>query len=150
MTYDDASWHYAGDFPQGLPPEAGATHIGMFLAWMLLNGLGGAVHVQDSGALSSLAERTMTPGKWFLRHCDEKFTAEDLSDEGNRFAAAYYAYDEDRYEEGQPTWLSDYARRFPDVADAYSVPDDWASYDRLAPILAQRFALWRGMEQGRG
>ena len=33
MKYDDASWHYEGAYPADLPPEAGATHIGMFLAW---------------------------------------------------------------------------------------------------------------------
>ncbi len=150
MTYDDASWHSGGDFPEGLPPEAGGTHIGMFVAWMLLNGQGSALHAEEPGALALLADRTMTPGQWFLHHCDGKFTDEDLSDEGNRFAQAYYAYDEERYEEGEPTWLSDYAKSFPDAADAYSVPDDWASFDRLAPILAQRFAMWRGLELGRG
>jgi len=41
MKYDDASWHYGGDFPDDLPDEAGATHTGMFLAWALLSGLGG-------------------------------------------------------------------------------------------------------------
>ena len=29
MKYDDASWHYNGDFPTDLPVEAGATHIGL-------------------------------------------------------------------------------------------------------------------------
>src|SRR6266404_3538306 len=36
MKYDDASWHYGGDFPEDLPREAGATHTGMFVAWALL------------------------------------------------------------------------------------------------------------------
>jgi hypothetical protein len=150
MKYDDASWHHGGDFPMELPPSAGATHIGMFLAWMLLNGQAGALHLQEPVSLAHLGQRTMTPGQWVLCHCDGKFTDADLSDEGNRFAEVYYAYDEDRYEEGEPTWLSDYAKSFPDAENAYSVPDDWASYDRLAPLLAQRFALWRGMELGRG
>lgn len=26
MKYDDASWHYGGEFPDDLPPTAGATH----------------------------------------------------------------------------------------------------------------------------
>jgi hypothetical protein len=34
MKYDDASWHYGGDFPADLPREAGSTHIAMFLAWL--------------------------------------------------------------------------------------------------------------------
>ena len=38
--YDDAYWHYRGEFPTELPASAGATHIGMFVAWALLAGLG--------------------------------------------------------------------------------------------------------------
>lgn len=147
MKYDDASWHYGGDFPAGLPPAAGATHIGMFLAWMLLNGHGGKGH---EGALGPLRLREISPGGWFLKHCDEKLTDEDLSDEGNRFAEAYYLHEESRFEEGEPSFLMDYMNLFPDAEGAYAVPDDWGSYDRLAPILAHRFALWRGMEKGRG
>ena len=39
MKYDDWSWHSGREFPAGLPPEAGAIHIGMFVAWALLHGL---------------------------------------------------------------------------------------------------------------
>ena len=46
--YDDASWHYGGDFPKDLPIEAGGTHIGMFFAWAVSSGLGGDMHVVDS------------------------------------------------------------------------------------------------------
>ena len=35
MKYDDASWHFGGDYPEDLPDENGATHIGMFLAWCI-------------------------------------------------------------------------------------------------------------------
>jgi hypothetical protein len=142
LTYDDASWHYGGAFPDGLAVAAGATHIGMFLAWMLLNGQGGALH---AGAVAPLQERSVTPGSWFLGACDEKLTEADLSDEGNRFARDYYLFDEDRHDEGEPSYLSDYAKSFAEMESAYGVPDAWASYDRLAPILAHRFALWRGL-----
>ena len=47
MKYDDASWHYGGKFPKNLPPEAGATHTGMFVAWALLNGLAGELYSTD-------------------------------------------------------------------------------------------------------
>jgi hypothetical protein len=142
LLYDDAAWHYDGDFPDGLPAAAGATHIGMFLAWMLLNGHGGARH---AGADEPLRRRSATPGAWFLANCAERLTDADLSDEGNRFAQAYYLFDEDRADDGEPSFLPDYAKSFPDAAFAYSVADDWATYDRLAPILAHRFAMWRGM-----
>lgn len=32
VKYDYASWHYGGDFPEGLPETAGGTHMGMYLA----------------------------------------------------------------------------------------------------------------------
>lgn len=44
MKYDDASWHVGGEFPKELPPQAGATHIGMFAAWCMLAGLAGELH----------------------------------------------------------------------------------------------------------
>ena len=84
MKYDDASWHYGGDFPAGLPPEAGATHIAMFLGWAVLNGLAGEYHTADAAdELARLQRREVTPTQWFIHACDEKFTDEDLNDEGN-------------------------------------------------------------------
>ncbi len=37
--YDDASWHYGGDFPKELPEKNSATHTGMFLNWCIHKGL---------------------------------------------------------------------------------------------------------------
>jgi hypothetical protein len=51
VKYDDASWHYGGDFPKGLPQKAGATHIGMFLAWMILNGLSSEELMEEDDVL---------------------------------------------------------------------------------------------------
>ncbi|WP_199553937.1 DUF7832 domain-containing protein [Sandaracinobacteroides hominis] len=147
MKYDDAAWHYGGDFPADLPPAAGATHIGLFAVWMQLNGHGSALHADG---LEGLRRRAVNPAVWFLQNCDEKLTDADLSEEGNRFAERYYLHDEERIEEGEPSYLVDYMGRFPDADGAYSVADDWDSYDRLAPILTHRFALWRGVEQSRG
>ena len=75
MKYDDASWHYGGNFPPDLTPAAGATHIAMFVAWCLLNGLAGEIHIEDfPDALERLKNRKITPGSWFISSCDEKFT----------------------------------------------------------------------------
>ena len=50
MKYDDASWHYSGDFPKDLPNEAGSTHIAMYAAWSALNGLASEYHTDECGA----------------------------------------------------------------------------------------------------
>jgi hypothetical protein len=142
MKYDDASWHYgAGNFPKGLASAAGATHIAMFAAWCLLNGLGGALQVEEfADELAQLEARALTPGSWFMGACDGKFTDEDVNDEGQAFTESYYAADGAQY-------LADYDNILCNaVGDPYEVPDTWQSYDLLAPVIAQRYREWKALQ----
>lgn len=143
MKYDDASWHYDGEFPSNLPDEAGATHIAMFVAWCVLNGMAGELHgVESSEATDFLRARTLTPARWFIEACDGKFTDEDLSDEGNVFASDYYTAEVNRAF-ASSSYLEDYEKAFPEAANLYEVTDTWKSYDRIAPIIARRAMKWR-------
>ena len=137
MKYDDASWHYGGAFPEDLPDEAGATHIGMFVAWALLNGMAGELHVDEFPEdLQNLKDRGVTPGQFFLTACDGKFTDEDLTDEGNKFTEAYYAVKSGGY-------LNDYSIVLgSDLPTLYHIEDTWASFDKLKPILDERYSQW--------
>jgi hypothetical protein len=138
VKYDDASWHYEGDFPKELDPQAGATHAGMFLAWCVLHGMAGELHTDDlADELAKLRARELTPGQWFVTACDAKFVDDDLNDEGNAFAAAYYALDRGLY-------LGDYDQVLGQTLPSlYHVPDTWDTYDRLAPVIAQRYGEWK-------
>ena len=137
MKYDDASWHYGGDFPADVDDSAGATHIGLFVTWCLLNGLAGKIHADDiDKPLEKLEKRISTPGEWFIRYCDEKFTDEDLSELGNCFASSYYAGEEAPYLKLYVSVL------LTDDDSVYSVPDTWETYDRLAPHLRDGFDRW--------
>ncbi|MBV8757077.1 MAG: hypothetical protein JO257_07380 [Deltaproteobacteria bacterium] len=135
--YDDASWHSGGEkFPADVPEEAGGTHIGMFVAWAVLAGVGSddicGEHSDEAQFVAQLRQRSITPGA-FIFVLDGKFTDFVLNDEGNAFTRAYY----DRYAE-------DYAATVGgDVADAYYIEDSWATFDRLKPMLDQRLAEWR-------
>ena len=138
MKYDDASWHYGGDFPQDLPNEAGATHAGMFFVWALLHDLGGSLHVHDSpDDYAKLKSREFTPGEFFLRNCDGKLTDEDFNADGNGFAASYFDLESGAY-------IRDYmeilTKGLPSV---YHVPDTWDSYDRLSPAINTAYEEWR-------
>ena len=137
MKYDDASWHYGGDFPDDLPMEAGATHTGMFLAWALLNGLAGEIHLDDfSKELERLRMRSMTPGQFFFDICDGKFTDEDLNEDGNAFAAVYFDF-------GSGGYLKDYEGALADgLPSLYHVADTWENYDLLAPAIEKAFLSW--------
>ena len=138
MKYDDASWHSGGKFPKDLPPEAGATHTGMFVTWALLSGLAGEIFTDDSPeAISELKSRLITPGRFFLSYCDGKFTDEDLNDLGNAFAESYFNFETGRY-------LADFGATFGGrLPELYYVKDSWENFDLLKPVLDDRFAKWK-------
>ncbi len=138
VKYDDASWHYGGDFPEDLPDEAGGTHIAMFVAWALLTDLGGSLHSEDfPDDLAALRARQMTPGEYFFTACDGKFTDEDLNRRGNAFATFYFDDDDRGY-------LADYDDTLGgDVPTLYHVPDSWETFDRIRTVLDERFKAWR-------
>ena len=138
MVYDDATWHHGDDFPRDLPPEAAATHSGLFLAWALFTGLGGDHHRVDSpDELEHLRARKLTPGTYFLVVCDGKFTHEDLNAEGNAFTRAYCQ------QEGA-TFFAEYREYLAKgLPSDYHVADNWSSFDKLTPVLDRRLANWR-------
>jgi hypothetical protein len=137
MKYDDASWHYGGDFPKDLPDEAAATHTGMFVAWALLSGLAGQIHIDEFPQdLEQLRTRSVTPGQFFFQSCDGKFIDENLNDQGNAFAATYFDLEHGSY-------LADYENVLgADLPSLYHVPDTWLTFDKLKPTLDNRFAAW--------
>jgi hypothetical protein len=138
MKYDDASWHYGGDFPKDLPDAAGATHTGMFVAWALLAGLAGKIHINDFPEfLEKLRSHTITPAGFFLEACDGKFTDEDLNDEGNAFTQVYFDLERSSY-------LADYNRTLAKgLPSLYHVRDTWDNFEKLRPILETRFKNWQ-------
>ena len=144
MKYDDASWHYGGDFPADLPAEAGATHIAMFVAWAALNGLASSCHTEDAvDELTALKRRDLTPTEWFILVCDGKFTTEDLSDQGNAFALAYYGSGEGLHSKAG-AYLDDYCGTFPTEKSIYEVRDSRASFDARSPWISSRLQAWGG------
>ena len=79
----------------------------------------------------------LLPVTFFLEACDGKFTDEDLTDEGNCFAADYFDFDKGMY-------LADYERVLAGKGlDLYAVPDTWENFDRLKPLLDKRLSEWK-------
>ncbi len=140
MKYDDTTWHSGGNFPPDLPPEAGATHTGMFLAWALLSGLAGNLHIQDFPQnIPLLQSREVSPGAFFLSACNGKFVSEDLNKEGNAFAAIYFDLQRGAY-------IHDYEKILAKgLPNAYYVRDTWESFDKLKPYLDKRLNQFRTM-----
>ncbi|MFO0979561.1 MAG: hypothetical protein U0996_24380 [Planctomycetaceae bacterium] len=144
MAIDRADWHSGGDFPSELPSENGGTHIGMFLAWIILNGLQGEFHDEESpDELLAVRQRQMTGRDFLFRCCDGKFWDEDLSDEGKRFACAYYSGPSGN---GYGQYIDDYEDNLAEsAASIYHVADTWENYDVLAPVITRRYESWKGI-----
>lgn len=140
MKYDDATWHSGGNFPSDLLPEAGATHTGMFLAWALLSGLAGDLHIKHLPQnIPLLQSRQVTPGEFFLSACDGKFVDEDLNAEGNAFAEIYFDLQRGSY-------IRDYEKILAKgLPSTYHVPDTWENFDKLKPFLDKRLSQYRAM-----
>jgi hypothetical protein len=129
MKYDDASWHYGGDFPAGQPDEHGGTHIGLFLKWCFLRGWAGSLHTEEEPeAVSAVVSGEMSGTEFLFKYCDGKFTDEDLSDEGNEFAGRYYG--------DRGLYLEDYAAHFGD--QMYVAPEEAHDFSRLATLIDSR------------
>lgn len=138
MKYDDASWHYGGDFPSELPEEAGATHIGMFVVWAFLSGLAAdMIELDCPEMLQTLELRAETPAIFMLNELDGKFVDEVMNEEGANFAKAYYEPEESGY-------LKDYEEILCNgIETMYHVADTWENFDRLKPRLDQRLSEWQ-------
>jgi len=149
--YDDASWHYGGDYPAGLDHANAATHIGMFLSWCIHNNLISSFQLEESTEdVAQVKNRSITGADFLITHCDEKFTDEDLTDTGNAFAADYYG-DDTAFAQQFGSYLADYAALFDakyeaekkDLPSIYHIENTWQNYDLLAPVLNKRFAEWK-------
>ncbi|MBX3428585.1 MAG: hypothetical protein KF779_03265 [Hyphomonadaceae bacterium] len=142
MKYDDASWHYGGDFPKDLPIEAGATHIAMFAVWAWSNGLAGSLIIEDiPEALDAVRSRATTPAELFLQFSDGKLIDEDLNDEANAFARSYYLDGTDSGRLGE--YITDFEALSRDLPSSYHVPNTWETFDKFAPTISSRFEEWR-------
>ena len=136
-------WHYGGEYPSELPTKNAGTHIGMFLAWAFGYGLIGELHLEeDQDELKKLEERKITGADFLIHQCDEKLLDEDFDEIGAEFAVDYYQDDNSLF---SASYLDDYADVFEgdDIPTLYHLDNTWENFDKLKPILDQRFNEWK-------
>lgn len=113
----------------------------MFVVWCWLNGMMGEEHQDAASEIQeSIAARKDTPGDILIRYRDEKFSADDLTDEGNAFARDYYDYHSTDW---APKYYNDLAELVPpETPTNYHLPDSWVTFDMIAKVLKERFREW--------
>lgn len=121
--YDDAEFH---DPDGNLEEEYAAAHIALFLRWCVERDLISGHLKEESGVeLEQARAGAITYTEFLLSQCDGKLLAAHLSEEGNRFAAAYY---------------DDYLREYGAICDFYSRTETQHDYAALSALLDRRFA----------
>ncbi len=140
MSYDRADFDYSTE-AEPLPKGHAGTHIGMFLAWALLNGLGSDFHRERSAELlAQLRRREITGRQFFEAAGSERFSEKDLNEEGNAFAQYYYVDEAGK----RGPYFADYKKaltaRLPSF---WHVADTWANYDKIAAVISRRYEEWK-------
>jgi len=132
---DDAEIYLLNFEQADTPPSAATTHIGIFLAWALLKGLGASSHINFD--YRRLKAREITGSAFLNRYCGSTLVdKKDLNETGAAFANWYY----DRY-------FHDYLHAFGLSPNApldvlAKVSDNWQSYERVATVLDARLLEW--------
>jgi hypothetical protein len=131
LKYDDASWHYDGDFPSGSPQEFGGTHIGLFLRFCFTKGWAGELHTEEEPeAVAAVINGTKSGTDFLFEYCDGKLTDENLNTEGNAIAEKYYG--------DTGLYLSDYAGIFADLM--YVAPESAHDFNKYSQMFESRLA----------
>ena len=140
MAYDRADHDYSSE-KEPLPKGHAATHIGIFLAWAILNDLENDYHRQRSAELlGRVRRREITGRQFFEAACQEKFAEKDLSPEGNEFAEYYYC--DSAGERG--AYFVDYKQALTGgLPSFWHVADTWENYDKMAPVIGRRYTEWK-------
>ena len=132
MIYDDLDNHIAvaGSI------EKAAVPMGMYLAWCVnLQLVGERLHVENERALLRVRYREMRGSDLLVSACGGTLRSEDLNDAGRAFTDRYYA-----------SYLDEFRAVF--GSSPYEVEDDWPHYDKIAPVLTERY-MRRGRAKGR-
>ncbi len=150
IKYDDASWHYEGDFPAELPPKNGAIHIGMFLSWCIDNNLLAEKCIKEfEKEVNQVRDNLLTGTEFLIQVLDEKLIQDDLNETGNNFAKSYYL-DDSHFAQTYASYLDDYADTFDEWAEQqdlqyeslYHVEDKPDNYAIIKSVIDQRYQQW--------
>lgn len=137
MLFDSADYYFP-DFQTGLAKEAAATHIGMYVAWLTLRGLGSE---ELSRYETDLRARRIRCADFLLDACDGKFAPTDANPEGLAFSQHYFTR---QFENDYRAVFGDQFLRTGYALDDFcSVPGHWHNFDRMAMILNRRWMDWR-------
>jgi len=135
--FDDASHHYGGNWPPGLPRSQAYVHTGLFLGWIVGAGLCSERFSTDHAADLKTFRSGGISGPALFERIGGILSSDMLSDEGAAFASEYFDLEQGAY-------LDDYGHLLADrQPTAYHVPDTAESARRISERIDLRYAQWK-------
>lgn len=137
QVYDNAKFHYEGNFPEELDIRQAYVHTGLFLGWLIeRNLINEAYFAEFKPALEAFRKREMTGPVIFEILLGGELAIEMLSEQGNRFAITYFDFIDGQY-------LHDYRHVLAlNETSVYHVADSWENYELMKQVIDQRYAAW--------
>ncbi|MTG99142.1 MULTISPECIES: hypothetical protein [Myroides] len=145
VKYDDYAWHHSGEFPVDLAYERGATHIGFFFTWCVINHLvSEEPFVAFKEDLEAVRKKRLSGASFLLDHFNGRLLSVFFNEMGNNFIEDYYE-DTGVFAKRVSNYLDDYIQTFhlkhPDRV--YYIEDCWENYYDVEETLDHRFEQWQ-------
>jgi hypothetical protein len=140
-VYDQAKYHYSGDFPADLDEFQGFVHTGMFLGWLVDSDLvSDEFKIDQTQRIEAFKLKKLTGSQIFEEGCDGTLMLDNISEQGNRFALPYFDFETGQY-------LADYEKTLAGkLPSLYHVADSWENYAKLKQVLDKRYSDWKGQK----
>lgn len=133
--YDNAKKHFLGNFPESLPIEQAYVHIGIYLGWIIENGLYSEFFEDEAEVqIFRFKRRELSPT--ILSELWDGYLGYELfNKEGNMFT--YYYYGGGIYKKDYENLL---AKQLPSI---YHVDDTWPNYELMTAQIMKRYGDWK-------
>ena len=140
LVFDNAEWHYGGDFPSDLKSHQAFVHTGLFIGWLINNDLFDDNFKQTNGAgIDRFLGQVITGPEFFSEYMDGLFGSYQLSDEGIKFVKYYFGTD---FTKSQ--YIIDLiSRLLGDLPSLYHIKDSWENFAIISEVIDERFIEWR-------
>ncbi len=136
-TYDRAAFHHQAIADEALAEDQAYVHTGMFLGWLVDNGLCKPGFLAQAGAEFAQFQARKLSAPQLYKTWKGHLHEDMLSESGNAFARHYFDFDRGQYLEDYQAVLA------PEGATLLAVQDNWENFHRISARIRERFEAFK-------
>lgn len=140
IIFDKAKWHLGGDFPEKVNQFQAYVHTGMFICWIVFRDMLSEEYNDELNLeVKQLLNRSVSPSSFYHDYFDGVFSSEQIDPTIINFVKKYFDFENGLY-------LKDYTNTLDkddNLPSIFHIADNWENFDKLKPILDQRFNEWK-------